>query len=289
MANELMIKEVDFNGASLLAVQEQEGNKIFVGVNYVLRGLGFSGRQIEYQRNKWNEDKVVAKGVQKFSYPSEQGGMQETYCINIKKLPIALAKINITPKIEKDMPYLADTLEIYQENCADILAKAFLPNVESFIQDYLNMDDDEKGIAYFQERKERKLLELQAQELIPKARSFDQLIGANGSQNMNTVAKSFNVGRTRLFAFLREKDILMTGSKNDKEKHNVPRQQYLEQKLFVVREYTIPDADGEIVNRTQTLVTSKGIEFIDKLLKEIDYDLEKFSDLDDWLVLHIHK
>jgi len=281
MANELMIKEVDFNGASLLAVQEQEGNKIFVGVNYVLRGLGFSGRQIEYQRNKWNEDKVVAKGVQKFSYPSEQGGMQETYCINIKKLPIALAKINITPKIEKDMPYLADTLEIYQENCADILAKAFLPNVESFIQDYLNMDDDEKGIAYFQERKERKLLELQAQELIPKARSFDQLIGANGSQNMNTVAKSFNVGRTRLFAFLREKDILMTGSKNDKEKHNVPRQQYLEQKLFVVREYTIPDADGEIVNRTQTLVTSKGIEFIDKLLKEIDYDLEKFSDLDD--------
>jgi len=95
-----MIKEVDFNGASLLAVQEQEGNKIFVGINYVLRGLGFNGRQIEYQRNKWNEDKVVAKGVQKFSYPSEQGGMQETYCINIKKLPIALAKINITPKIE---------------------------------------------------------------------------------------------------------------------------------------------------------------------------------------------
>ena len=55
---------------------------------------------------------------------------------------------------------------------------------------------------------------------------------------------------------------------------------HFEQKLFVVREYTIPDADGEIVNRTQTLVTSKGIEFIDKLLKEIDYDLEKFFDLE---------
>jgi len=279
--NELMIKEVDFNGASLLAVQEQEGNKIFVGINYVLRGLGFNGRQIEYQRNKWNEDKVVAKGVQKFSYPSEQGGIQETYCINIKKLPIALAKINITPKIEKDMPYLADTLEIYQENCADILAKAFLPNIDSFIQDYLNMDEDERGIAYFKEKKQRKMLELQNKELIPKANSFDKLIGANGSQNMNSVAKSFKVGRTRLFAFLRYNDILMTGSKNDKEKHNVPRQQYLEQKLFVVREYTIPDDDGEIVNRVQTLVTSKGIEFIDKLLKKVNYNLDSFGDLDD--------
>ena len=264
--NELMIKEVDFNGASLLAVQEQEGNKIFVGINYVLRGLGFNGRQIEYQRNKWNEDKVVAKGVQKFSYPSEQGGMQETYCINIKKLPIALAKINITPKIEKDMPHLADTLEIYQENCADILAKAFLPNVDSFIQDYLNMDEDERGIAYFQERKERKLLELQTQELIPKARSFEQLIYAKNHQSMNDVAKAFKTGRNRLFEFLRNKGILM--------KDNAPYQQYIESKLFVVREYTIPDADGELISRVQTLVTGKGIEFIDKLLKKIDYNVD---------------
>ncbi|HBP40137.1 TPA: hypothetical protein DD450_04660, partial [Candidatus Woesebacteria bacterium] len=56
---------------------------------------------------------------------------------------------------------------------------------------------------------------------------------------------------------------------------------YLEQKLFIVREYTIPDADGEIVNRTQTLVTSKGIEFIDKLLKKVNYNLDSFGDLDD--------
>jgi len=281
MANELMIKEVDFNGASLLAVQEQESNKILVGINYVLRGLGFKEDQVRYQRDKMMLDKVVSKGVQKFSHPSEQGGMQETYCINIKKLPIALAKINITPKIEKDMPYLADTLEIYQENCADILAKAFLPDIDAFIQDYLDMDEDERGIAYFKEKKQRKMLELQNKELIPKANSFDKLIGANGSQNMNSVAKSFKVGRTRLFAFLRYNDILMTGSKNDKEKHNVPRQQYLEQKLFVVREYTIPDDDGEIVNRVQTLVTSKGIEFIDKLLKKVNYNLDSFGDLDD--------
>jgi hypothetical protein len=37
--------------------------------------------------------------------------------------------------------------------------------------------------------------------------------------------------------------------------------------------------NGELVNNAQTLVTAKGIEFIDKLLKEIDYNLGKNKDL----------
>lgn len=47
------------------------------------------------------------------------------------KLPLALAKIEITPKISKDMPYLAEKLEIYQDRCADVLAQAFLPTYKS--------------------------------------------------------------------------------------------------------------------------------------------------------------
>jgi len=270
--NELTIKEVDFNGASLLAIQNKDG-KIYVSINHVCNGLGLNSRK---QRDKIKDHLTLSKGCTEWGIPSN-GGIQDTFVIEIEFLPLWLAGIN--PKLVSEK--VVDKLVEYQLKAKDVLAKAFLPDIESFIQDYLDMDEDERGIAYFKEKKQRKMLELQNQELIPKARSFDQLIGANGSQNMNSVAKSFNVGRGRLFAFLREKDILMTGSKNDKEKHNVPRQQYLEQKLFVVREYTIPDADGEIVNRVQTLVTSKGIEFIDRLLKKVNYNLDSFGDLDD--------
>jgi len=277
MTTELIIKEVDFNGANILVAQDING-KSYVGVNWVCNGIGLTKGQMQNERIRIQEDIVLSKGKRNLVLPTN-GGNQEFLCIELEFLPLWLAKISITPKMKSENK-IVDNLVDYQLKAKDVLAKAFLPDIESFIQDYLNMDEDERGIAYFKEKKQRKMLELQNQELIPKARSFDALINANGSQNMNSVAKSFNIGRGRLFAFLREKDILMTGSKNDKEKHNVPRQQYLEQKLFVVREYTIPDADGEIVNRTQTLVTSKGIEFIDKLLKEIDYDLEKFSDLD---------
>ena len=56
--------------------------------------------------------------------------MQEAYCINITKLPLALAKLEITPKMEKEMPELSAKLEEYQDRCADVLAEAFLPKKE---------------------------------------------------------------------------------------------------------------------------------------------------------------
>lgn len=125
--NDLTVKQVDFFGDELLAIQEQRTGQVYTAINYVLRGLGFDDYQIRYQREKWTEDKSVSKGVRKFSHPSESRGMQETYCIDIKRLPIALAKINITPKMENEMPELAKKLELYQDTCADVLAEAFLP------------------------------------------------------------------------------------------------------------------------------------------------------------------
>lgn len=124
---DLTVKNVPFCGAELLAVQEKSTGNIYAGVNPILRDLGFDERQIEYRRNKWISDKSISKGVQKFSYPSEKGGVQEGYCIDIMKLPLALAKLEVTPKMEKGMPDLSAKLEEYQDRCADVLAEAFLP------------------------------------------------------------------------------------------------------------------------------------------------------------------
>ncbi len=111
----MIVKDVSFCGTELLAVQQKENGKIYVGINSILRELGFNEEQIRYRRDKWNADKVLSKGVQKFSYPSKDGGTQETYCIEIKRLPLALAKIEITPKMEKEIPGLSEKLEKYQD------------------------------------------------------------------------------------------------------------------------------------------------------------------------------
>ena len=132
---ELEIKKVDFYDSELIGVQEAATGKVFTAINNVLKGIGFDDRQIEHQRNKWKEDEAVSKGVQKFSYPSE-GGTQEAYCIDIMKLPLALAKINITPKIKKENPRLAEMLELYQDKCAEVLAKSFFRKKSDFIKYY---------------------------------------------------------------------------------------------------------------------------------------------------------
>ncbi|MCR0553407.1 phage antirepressor N-terminal domain-containing protein [[Clostridium] innocuum] len=132
---ELEIKKVDFYDSELIGVQEAATGKVFTAINNVLKGIGFDDRQIEHQRNKWKEDEAVSKGVQKFSDPSE-GGTQEAYCIDIMKLPLALAKINITPKIKKENPRLAEMLELYQDKCAEVLAKSFFRKQTDFIKSY---------------------------------------------------------------------------------------------------------------------------------------------------------
>ena len=132
---ELEIKKVDFYDSELIGVQEAATGKVFTAINNVLKGIGFDDRQIEHQRNKWKDDEAVSKGVQKFSYPSE-GGTQEAYCIDIMKLPLALAKINITPKIKKENPRLAEMLELYQDKCAEVLAKSFFRKQTDFIKSY---------------------------------------------------------------------------------------------------------------------------------------------------------
>lgn len=132
---ELEIEKVDFYDSELIGVQEAATGKVFTAINNVLKGIGFDDRQIEHQRNKWKEDEAVSKGVQKFSYPSE-GGTQEAYCIDIMKLPLALAKINITPKIKKENPRLAEMLELYQDKCAEVLAKSFFRKQTDFIKSY---------------------------------------------------------------------------------------------------------------------------------------------------------
>nr|WP_302549533.1 phage antirepressor N-terminal domain-containing protein [Enterocloster clostridioformis] len=128
--NDLVVKNVPFCGTELLAVQERGNGKIYAGINLLLAGLGFNEYQTRYRREKWLEDKSLSKGVRKFSHPSDKGGMQEAYCINITKLPLALAKLEITPKMEKEMPELSAKLEEYQDRCADVLAEAFLPKKE---------------------------------------------------------------------------------------------------------------------------------------------------------------
>ena len=190
--SDLITKNVPFYGAELLAVQDKTTGKIYAGINSVLRELGFDEKQTEYRRDKWKNDKILNKGTLKFSgtllgLPTGK----DTWCIDIKKLPIALAKIEITPKMEKELPELSDKLEHYQECCADVLAEAFLSKEKMMIipEDFpsaLRAYADEKRMLL--EQKNEILTEENA-EMKPKAEYHDEVLNKDGLITTTVIAK----------------------------------------------------------------------------------------------------
>ena len=131
----LQVTDFDFYGDELIALKDNATGEIYTAINSILKGIGFIDKdQIRKRRDKWINDPVVSKGTSTFNIPTSEGvtkkdtpmNNQAVYCISQHKLPIALAKINITPKMKQTQPELASKLELYQDKCADVLASVFI-------------------------------------------------------------------------------------------------------------------------------------------------------------------
>ena len=131
----LQVTDFNFYGDELIALKDNATGEIYTAINSILKGIGFIDKdQIRKRRDKWINDPVVSKGISTFNIPTSEGvtkkdtpmNNQAVYCISQHKLPIALAKINITPKMKQTQPKLASKLELYQDKCADVLASVFI-------------------------------------------------------------------------------------------------------------------------------------------------------------------
>ena len=125
MENELEIKRVPFMGAELMAARDTDG-QIAAGVRWMCDGIGLSKGQMQNERTRIHNDKVLSQGERNLVLPT-RGGNQETLCLKLDFVPLWLAKISITPSMEAETPELADRLEQYQLRAKDTLAEAFLP------------------------------------------------------------------------------------------------------------------------------------------------------------------
>ncbi len=101
----------------------------------------------------------------------------------------------------------------------------------------------------------------------PKVDAFDALMDSTTLYSVNEAAKLLGTGRERLFAFLRDAEVLMHAPSS----WNQPYQQHLDAKRFEVktRTFDIKHADGSVETRSSatTFVTGKGLEYIRKLLE----------------------
>ena len=115
------------------------------------------------------------------------------------------------------------------------------------------------------EKQRRKQAEKTIEQQKPLVEFANQVSDTTDLIDMRTMAKllkdnNINIGRNRLFEFLRMKKILM--------KDNQPYQQYVDAGYFKVNEYTYTNSLGKTKTNRQTFITVKGQLYITKKVKE---------------------
>lgn len=130
----LQVTNFNFYGDELIALKDNATGEIYTAITHVLRGIGFNDKQIEHQQRKIINDEILKSHTLKFSgVDLNMPSINEIWCISQHKLPLALAKINITPKMKKTQPELSERLLRYQDKCSDVLASVFIDH-KSIVQ-----------------------------------------------------------------------------------------------------------------------------------------------------------
>jgi len=248
----LHIREVDFYSDKLLAVQQKDTGKIYVGVRWVCEGLRLSTGQIINQVRKIQSDIILSNGYAKMHLPTN-GGKQEVLTIEIDYLPLWLAKINANTIQDKAT---REKLVEYQLRAKDVLSDAFL---SPQLVPQVNTSLPQLPQTYQEALRQLADQVEENEKLMPKAQKYDQFMSSEGNQTIGQVAKVLNTGRTRLFKLLKSKGILMSD--------NTPYQKYINLGYFDAREAS-SISKGFVFNHCQTLVTPKGIDMIYGLLWE---------------------
>lgn len=153
--DELVVKEVDFMGDTLMAAKDSEGN-IWAGVSYFCRNLGMSKAQKDTQVEKVQSDNLLKRGAGKFPAGVFDNN-NETVALRIDFVPIWLSGISITANMKKNNPEMAEKLMAYQLKAKDVLAEAFLPQYKEINKGFETKATSLGEIASFNKEMDKRM------------------------------------------------------------------------------------------------------------------------------------
>lgn len=203
------------------------------------------------------------KGVLKWNIPTSSGNQDvlfitegDIYRLIMKsKLPSAekfekWVMEEVLPSIRKNGGYIAGQGTLSDE---ELLSKALMVAQRKI--------DGKNNIIAMQDSR--------IQGMIPKEIFADAVSASHTSILIGDLAKlicqnGVQIGQKRLFEWLRENNFLIKSGTSK----NMPKQRYVEQGLFEVKESNIQNPDGSVRITKTTKVTGKGqVYFVNKFLK----------------------
>lgn len=203
------------------------------------------------QYSRWAKANIVdnqfaAEGVDYFPFDVnvERGGQASTDYLLTIDFAKKLCMVSKSPKGEAARDYFLEVERRYQK-------VATLP-------DFSNPAIAAR--AWADQYEQRQLAEAKVAELAPKADFFDAVAGSKDAIAIGEAAKVLavpGIGQNKLFAILRDKNVLM--------RDNVPYQEYVDRGYFRVIEQKFLQ-NGEPRIYFKTLVYQRGLDYIRRLL-----------------------
>lgn len=215
-----------------------DGTVYFVGID-ITKALGYSNPQKAIRDH--------CKGVNETFIPSK-GGRQKAKVINKSDIYRLIIRSKL-PDAEEFETWIFDEVIPQIE-----LTGGYIPIKET---------DDEKLIL----AKALQIMQRTVEEkdtiidsMRHKADTYDDIMDAKNTFDMNAVGKIVGMGEYKLFEYLRNKKILFYNSNND----NVPYERFMKAKYFSVIDTIAPNGE----THSTTRVYQKGIDYILKQLKK---------------------
>lgn len=227
MDNEL-IKIVSKNGKQLVSAKE-----LYLGL-----GLNISNWS-KWCKNNIVENDFFSENVDYSSFVTGTSGDKSVGYIITLEMAKHLAMMARTEKSHEYRNYFIKCENKLKENQPK-LPKTYKEALKELLS---QVEENEK-------------LQLENQEMKPKAEFYDTVTESNETFDMSKIAKIINVkgiGRNKLFQILRDKKILC--------KDNTPYQEYVDRGYFKLVEVT----KGAMILH-KTVVFQKGLDYIRKLI-----------------------
>lgn len=135
------VKQISFYDDTLIGVKDND-NQIWLGVRQACLNIGLSEGQADRQVKNLQTDLVFSNSVVGLNVKFD-GQVRNTICIKEDFVTLWLAKIRLTPTMQKENPVAVDKLVKYQLEAQKILHNAFTGNKESQLQFYKNVGLDD--------------------------------------------------------------------------------------------------------------------------------------------------
>jgi len=126
------IKEVPFNGETLLGVKTEDGS-VWLAVKKTCLDIGLSEGQARKQVENIQSEKLLKLNCRQIAIVQKEGSRdvkREQLFIKEDVVTLWLAKITLTDKMENEQPEAYDKLVNYQMRAANVLHKAFYETEE---------------------------------------------------------------------------------------------------------------------------------------------------------------